>query len=232
MVTVKYLGETGNRMFQYAYARMLAMKTNSGLSAQPPHESFINAISFGDDSLGNQALVKYDNCDDIYECPPMSDILVYDFMQRSKFYEPYREDIKKWFGLPEVSSHSYDVVVHIRRGDYLTGNIPTIKFEYYTDILKGLKYRNAIIIGRGIDQDTKRAFNNYRPVYTNGDVAHDMALMYGAKRIIMSNSTFAWWGTFLSDAEAWYPEIDIFSEYGTPQDLHMSYNRVKSMKCD
>ena len=52
-------------------------------------------------------------------------------------------------------------------------------------------------------------FEKYNPVMCSGNLMEDFNILRSAKKLIMSLSTFSWWGAFLSEAEEIYmPDPD------------------------
>jgi len=69
-----------------------------------------------------------------------------------------------------------------------------------------MKFNRVIVLGLGIDGQVKKALSPFSPVYLDVDVMQSLYLISKANRIIMANSTFSWWGAFLSEAqEIYYP---------------------------
>jgi len=111
----------------------------------------------------------------------------------------------------EISQNN-SVCVHLRRGDYIS-NPKNEKFNvcdesYYK---KGMKYiadkiKNPVfyIFSDNI-KEIDYIKNNYKFNYNiqyielNNPDYEELRLMYNCKHFIISNSTFSWWGSFLSE---------------------------------
>ena len=102
--------------------------------------------------------------------------------------------------------HSDDLLVNVRRGvDY--GALGwTLPLSYYLGLLRDLPLPGRVYVcGTCIDDRMRAAFRRYSPIYCD-DLApmEQFVLMTRFNRIILSNSTFAWWAAFLSDAVELY----------------------------
>jgi Glycosyl transferase family 11 len=153
------------------------------------------------------------------------------FFQRYEYFAPYRDRIRRWFRctptrMPfEVAAN--DVIVSIRRGfDYGVLNW-TLSLSYYEQVLSGLRDIGQVYVcGTGIDDQVRRLLGKYNPIYHNGTPIEQFYFMTQFKRIVLSNSTFAWWASFLSDAEEVYaPRAAHINSFGftgfEDVDLHM-----------
>lgn len=110
------------------------------------------------------------------------------------------------------------VCLHIRRGDYLNPrwkNLQVCTFEYYNNAINEIldKVQNPIFyVFSNTHDDLEWIKDNYhfhdktanreiKLVYvdlSNPDY-EELRLMYNCKHFIISNSTFSWWGAWLSD---------------------------------
>jgi hypothetical protein len=95
-----------------------------------------------------------------------------------------------------------DLAVHVRRGDYLTKKNKKIYkklgYKYYSSSLKKIKYNNIYIfctekIDFNLDLNQKEMY-----LYNLNDI-EDFMLMSKFKKLIISNSTFAFCSAFFSN---------------------------------
>lgn len=127
--------------------------------------------------------------------------------------------------LNENSSNSLinknDIVIHFRGGDYLI-NKKTRAFhgltslEYYKNALRQIS--NDFEINKvHIVTDTPNFVINFFDelklnlnIVSNGNLFTDLEFISNAKNVIMSNSSFSWWGAYLAEkknnAKVIYPE--------------------------
>jgi hypothetical protein len=117
-----------------------------------------------------------------------------------------------------ASLPSFDLCVHLRRGDYLNFGWD-LSFDYYVRCLEVMPSRISSVVVTSDDPLVAMTFalylksNGYdaltaTQLESNGDtsqrqldpVLYDFCLMANAKNVIMSNSTFCWWATALGDS--------------------------------
>jgi Glycosyl transferase family 11 len=157
------------------------------------------------------------------------------YFHRYEYFAPYRDRIRQWFRctpmkMPfEVASN--DVLVNIRRGvDYGILNW-TLSLSYYERALSSLRNVGRVFVcGTGVDDQVHHLLSKYKPVYYNGSPIQHFYFMTRFNRLVLSNSTFAWWAAFLSDAEEIYapraPHANAFGFTGFRDvDLHMRESR-------
>lgn len=130
------------------------------------------------------------------------------YFQRYEYFQPFKDRIQKWFRIASVSVpfvSPQDVLINIRRGtDYEVLNwiLPT---SYYHEALAKMENIGRVYIcGTCIDDGIHRSMERYRPVYYNGSPIEHLAFMGRFNRLVLSNSTFAWWGALLSGAAEIY----------------------------
>ena len=168
-------------------------------------------------------------------------ILINGYFQCEKYFHNYANDIKKLFAFPEqiISTvnnklHKLNgkrlVCIHVRRGDYLKYSTvhPVQPVEYYT---KGMaQFNNCIFIV--ISDDIEWCQNNLarsNVIFSNPNMGNDNELfdLYLATQchdFIICNSSFSWWGAWLSECndKRVYAPVVWFGPDG-PQDYHDVY---------
>ncbi len=91
--------------------------------------------------------------------------------------------------------------LHVRRGDYLLlpGNHPVLPLTYYREAIRRLDGTNILVFSDDIEW-CRRNLEWARPVsFVEGNADYeDLFLMANCERHIMANSSFSWWGAFLS----------------------------------
>ena len=147
------------------------------------------------------------------------------YWQSEKFFWNHKEEIKKAFKFPIIKDrYNLNAInfikskptafIHIRRGDYL--NNPLYKDictkEYYKQAIEILKMRynyNQFIIFSNDIMWCKNNFSNIldgtNTVYSDWNKDNnshfDIQLMSKCDAGIIANSSFSWWGAWLSDAK-------------------------------
>ena len=112
----------------------------------------------------------------------------------------------------EIIAHSNSVSLHIRRGDYLKEEIKKyhgiLAPQYYVSAIEIIsnKYSDAHFFVFSDDETFAKKqyghFKNFTIVEGNTkDAWKDMALMSFCKHHIIANSSFSWWGAWLSESK-------------------------------
>jgi len=223
-IIVKYdpWGRMGNRMFMYAFGRILAEERESEFYADPIH-NFPNTLNHKKTNEHNTLLdpittkTKYGNhYADIPELMNTnSDIIVNSFLQKAEYYINFRDDIKKWFEL-DISSFvlpiADELVVHIRETDYIMIG-KYLSQDYYKDQIKNSGITNVTIVTDNCESEFIKQLQSigykilsWEPIRTFSTVndpsaIQDYIYMLYAKHLILSQSTFSWWPAFLGDHE-------------------------------
>lgn len=124
------------------------------------------------------------------------------YFQSEKYFESYREQIKKLFITEnvELPCDGKTTSVHIRRGDYVSN-------PEYHNVLSKTYYEEAIkLIGDGFFiffsddiQWVKENFNSKNYIYSeSSDEIIDFYMMSKCENNIISNSSFSWWAAYLN----------------------------------
>lgn len=127
------------------------------------------------------------------------------YFQNPSFFDKYKDEIKTLFG---SGIGKLDMVgIHVRRGDYVNNGfyVDLSDTTYYDDAMimfpndKFLVFSDDIEWCKKQDRFKKCEFSEGR-----SDV-EDMNLLASCKGIIMANSSFSWWASYLSDAKVVAP---------------------------
>ncbi|MBD1433818.1 alpha-1,2-fucosyltransferase [Sphingobacterium sp. DN00404] len=162
------------------------------------------------------------------------------YFQSEHYFAHARERILHAFSFPrldpinqvlidEISSHENSVSLHIRRGDYLKPEV--IK---YHGLLSLFYYHEALQLLQRQFRDIKIFIFSDDPAFARENFGHfsyvtivegnekdawkDMALMAACRHHIIANSSFSWWGAWLSTKQGvkiapkrWFnPEVASF----------------------
>lgn len=128
------------------------------------------------------------------------------FQIKRKYIKKFKEKYLDFFSSNKIT------VIHIRLTDYkLSGNDflgnkdLTLPFSYYKYCLSELDKQNelgkVIIISDDINQ-CKVLFNDFKSIdinYESNSEIIDFQLILNADNLILSNSSFSWWGAFLNN---------------------------------
>lgn len=219
MVEVKYVGRLGNNLFQYCFGRILAESLGYKLKADPiPGFPNTGAHVDGHDYSGypTQILIgqKVDLNSILKDGSKRKIVLNDGFFQRYEYYKPYKKLIKDdWLRINSASIECPkpdDIVLHIRRGEYVKFDI-ALPFSYYENCLKTVKHDRVYICTDDPTDPFIVLFKKYKAIiYHNGsDILKDFVFMKSFNKIILSAATFGWWAAFLSNAKEIYFPIPL-----------------------
>ncbi len=139
------------------------------------------------------------------------------YFQSEKYFEKIKSDIRKEFQFcirdDEVSEylHSIEransVSVHVRRGDYLSGNKKLLfETDYYRNSIDYIysKINEPLFVIYSDDIAWCKeyfSFVNGKVIYVDNmpHAYYDMYLMSKCKHNIIADSSFSWWGAWLNN---------------------------------
>jgi hypothetical protein len=208
MIDVHYKGRMGNNMFQYCLGRILAEKFGFALSATPIPgfpRTFVKVDGERCEAPEKTLTGQRIDLDSILNGVPQKYVLD-GWFQCYEYYRPYRDQIREWLEFdpaiqaPLVAPN--EVVVNVRRTDYILLNW-ALPFSFYERALTQLMPDGGKI---WIVTDDRRdpffkKFARWKPKFFSGTPHEQLLFMAKAKRLIMSQSTFSWWPTFLGNPE-------------------------------
>jgi hypothetical protein len=113
-----------------------------------------------------------------------------------------------------------DVILNVRRTDYVQLGW-ALPFSYYEQAIETVLPQGGrvwIVTDDSRDPFFMR-FAGWRPRFLNGTALEQILFMTRTPRLVMSQSTFSWWPTFLGEVEEVVcplPNFGIWSEAGEP----------------
>ena len=214
MVRVNFLGRLGNNMFQYCFGRILATELGYKL-VSPLIDGFAGTQENVEGKLIDENPLKLDghivDLKDILHNQQDRQIVLNGCFQRYEYYKNYKTEIRKWMDINyhDVGQTENDIIMHVRLGD----NVTTFDTEhpfimplsYYEKALSSTSYDKLYICSdpETIDNEYIRQFDKYDPIILRGGMTNnriDLRTIKSFSKIIISQSTFSWWGAFLSNA--------------------------------
>lgn len=224
MVVIRYRGRLGNQMCEYAMARIIAEKKGYQLEVEdnrdgegnsPPlvQQYFPNAgpLTSGTKVTTNSLSFGVECSNTAFQYLDMDTILKHNgqiylggYWQKHYYYTPHLEEIKKWF---EYDDSRYkkpdedDIVVLIRLDDYLAAGI-SLPMKIYIDIINMMENYNRCIIVT--DSPKATVLNELLQCLKNVSIFHkgtmaDFTMLKCSKRLILSQSSFGFWASFLGN---------------------------------
>ena len=153
--------------------------------------------------------------DEFLKTNTKDEVLFDGFFQSEKYFAEYNQTICKEFTVKKeyaLNIHDFtknnkeSVVIHWRRGDYISwgndelGYNLSLPKNYYSSCLNQLDLSNKNIIFLSDDINyVKEVFSFPNAVYSeNNTEINDLQLLMQADYLVLSNSSFSWWGAYLN----------------------------------
>jgi hypothetical protein len=220
MITCTFNGRLGNNLFQLATALSIAndLKTDTifpettwaGHRGHIPVDLSMFAYNFKRGVI--QTTNSYNETQFHYESiEPIDDLTIHGFYQSDKYFNSIRIQLLNEYLAPsqnvlnqlskyEISSNSLGISV--RRGDYLMlqENHCVLSTEYYQESIN-MYFQNNVdqIFIFSDDIEWCRSIFGNEVNYVQDTPGVQLFLMSKMKHLILSNSTFAWWGAYLNN---------------------------------
>lgn len=176
-------------------------------------------ISYVKTNITNNKIIqeRYYNFDKILfnDCEDNMDL--YGYFQSEKYFNHIKNEIQKDFTFSEslledcskfiqqIDSNGEIISLHIRRGDYvnLESFHPLPSLEYYSEALKRLPDLPVLIFSDDCEWCmNQELFDSDRFLVSELNSADfDMCLMTMCNYHIIANSSFSWWGAWLSNSK-------------------------------
>lgn len=195
-------GGTGNNICQYCTARLFAEQHALDFPELP--------ISLWPFTVSNHTPYR-PSCTLLTDADAIMDLSVHDgvdyhfngWFQRAAWFMPHRQTIQQWFAhlLPVTPRYNdNEIVMHLRlcnyRSAFSVGN-RVIHPQWYSNILATTSFTKLHIVAQELDRQYLSTFACYHPVLIHGnDARNDFDYLRQFSRMLMSNSTFAWWSWF------------------------------------
>lgn len=206
MIEVNLKWGLGNKMFQYAFGRILAEQKGYSLRCDgiPEFPNTSDKIRGEIYHAPEERLISgYFYLDQYIANPAKRKILIDGHFQNFRYFKPYRDRIKKWFARTSTSIDYEDAtVIHVRRGDYVSMGW-ALPFSYYRKAIE-ITWDGASPLYIATDDREDpffRNFEEYAPKYVDMGPVDTILAMSQAKSVVMSRSSFSWWAAFLGDHE-------------------------------
>lgn len=173
----------------------------------------------------------FDNCKD--------NVNLYGYFQSEKYFKHIEKELRKDFSwkdevadmcnkvYSDITSNSDAISLHVRRTDHLIKPTfhPVLPLSYYENALSQFDPNLPVIVFSDDPEWCSRQdiFSDDRFLISEGgDNITDMCLMSMCKYHIIANSTFSWWGAWLSNSENVIGPLLWFGVDGeNPKDLYV-----------
>ena len=155
---------------------------------------------------------------------PATDHFIHRYLQDVSLWDEVHDRVWAWLqpspralaeavgSLEHALGMENKTAVHVRRGDYLERSV-LVPLTYYEEALQSIRqeYGEGPVLVFSDDLDWCRAnLGAPNAVYVEGNPDWlDLTLMSRCQHHVCANSTFSWWGAFLSDDPSpiapWFP---------------------------
>lgn len=218
------LGHLGNQMFQYASLQGIAH--NRGFDWKVPprshfgknyptlrsiiHDCFYLDLNIDEHTgmFDGESVVekKHGFDEDLFNTCP-DNVNLSGYFQSYKYFDEIKRKIKRDFTfLPssvEIIPQRNTLSIHVRRTDYLglSQYHTNLSEDYYLAALDSTgEFSEAIVFSDDIDWcKTLQIFQGF--TFSLGNPYVDLQLMSKCDKHIIANSSFSWWGAWLSESD-------------------------------
>ena len=219
MITCTFNGRLGNNLFQIATTLSIAHEIGCG--AIFPETTWAGHRGHRDVDLSmfsynfNRGVIETSNSFNesqfhYNKIPILDDLTIHGFYQSSKYFDSIRHELLNTYFSPaehiinqlkkyKVSNRSLGI--SIRRGDYLMlqDNHCVLSIDYYQNAINKYFLDNTDEIYIFSDDiDWCRSVFGDDVHYVTDSIGTQLFLMSKMQNLILSNSTFAWWGAYLN----------------------------------
>jgi hypothetical protein len=232
-IKIDLSGGLGNQMFQYAFGRSMSVHYKADLFinekpilANPERkymlEKMFNILPKNDfqrdynlisevDPYTEESEIKYYNLDS------NKNFHFLGYWQNENFFKKYENIIREDFYLEPKKTSENPLVIQVRRGDFVGNKSHEFcDLDWYLNaisIMSSLTKFDSLIISTDDIEWTQNNFKNLDyPIFWMGlDEKETFEHMISAKNFIISNSSFGWWGAWLSKPKnvicpkIWFP---------------------------
>jgi hypothetical protein len=249
------MGRLGNQMFQYASTKGIATNRNFEYCVAPKsafgvtdfnvrntgfniYDCFPNLSSpqgITQNTIFEERHFHFD--EDLFNnCENNVDLCGY--FQSAKYFQHIEKEIKKDFSFaPDVIAECKNAIgdkewisLHIRRGDFLNLELqhPITPLDFYKESLNNLDTNLPVLIFSDDPNWCKEQDLFYDDRFLVSETNHpfyDLCLMTICKYHIIANSSYSWWGAWLSDSkQVFAPKVWFGVNYPT--------HNVKDLYCE
>ena len=222
------MGRLANQMFQYASLKGIARNTGvdfcipyyeqavddgiGNMLRTELFDSFDLQVNVGLLNKGHAPVVQerfFHFDEELFRMCP-DHVSLQGYFQTEKYFKHIEDEISSDFTFKDgildpckamIADVDNPIALHVRRGDYVKNNAnhPPCSLEYYK---KGLEHfdsdRNVIVFSDDPEWCNENFTDDRFLISENTDNRVDLCLMSLCNDFIIANSTFSWWGAWLS----------------------------------
>ncbi len=196
-------------------------------------------------------ICEFDERGEVYPIDTSKNILMKGYCQRSEIFKKYREYIKPLFNIDStnyisnrtcisnilkytskhtISPTENDLVMHLQLGNFYDKANNTSQIYdpiQLKDIIKSVKYDKLYIVCNSPKEEWEKEyishFNEFNPIFINGNAADDFDFLLKSSKIVTSASTYSWIAAYLSNAK------EVYIPYNT---FHGGYESINQSLAD
>lgn len=202
MITCSFLGRLGNCMFEIATVYGLAEKFNE--SPEFPYCPYFD-LPERTQNIEN-IFVQPNGLNIVFDIPYKPNLCLVGFWQRHEYFDHIKKKLIKEVFKVTLDYQPNTIGVHVRRTDFLldTVNFPVQPVSYYQKAFNKIGIEGKKIVFCSDDIDWCIENFSYLPnvkfrKYT--DALSDIFFLANCESVVMSNSTFSFWGAYLNMKE-------------------------------
>jgi len=137
------------------------------------------------------------------------------YVQSEDYFKRHKEDIKILFG--QGIGHIDQVAIHVRRGDYVDNPfyVDLMETEYYGKAMAEFPGADFLVFSDDIEWCKKQDIFAGCEFSEGKDEVEDLNLMASCTGHIIANSSYSWWGAYLSPhggkviaPKEWYTDME------------------------
>jgi len=206
-------GRLGNQMFQVASTIGLALKygydfgfprwinhDHASRFASPEDIEIFNYFKNPLPPLEDQEFSNFNIPWGYHDIHIPDNVSISGHMQCEKYFTACHKIIRHYFELKELSTYNIEpgsIAIHYRGGDYGGNYHPRMEASYYRRALDLLPRGKVYVFSDDIKEIKRMLGNNHEYIEGNHYMV-DLYLMTRCNHFIIANSTFSWWGAWLS----------------------------------
>lgn len=219
MIVSKLQGGLGNQLFQWATTYSLSLDYNTAYMFDLSYFLYRRRPFM----LHNFPNISIPIVDKNYEVSRVTDDFNYKripdnsfldgYWQSEKYFINYKKIIQNILSTTEIEKikllnkypklNGNTTSIHVRRGDYLQfpNTHPVLPISYYDEAIKVLKCENILVFSDDIAWCKENIkFDNCEFIDQEDEIT-TMKIMSLCKSNIIANSSFSWWGAWVSTEE-------------------------------
>ena len=212
MISHQYIhGGLGNQMFQYAAAFAHARKMGVDLfypikPSLPNTNACLNlydVFNLSGKKTGSFGPEYREPSFAYSPIPELKSMTLNGYYQSEKYFDKYKEEIKKEFTFKKPTQRKVlkdTVSIHVRRGDYVeqTQYHPLCGLDYYSTAMKEFEGCEFLVFSDDKEWCLQHFDYPNAEVFLSNSAEEDLQVMSMCDHHIIANSSFSWWGAWLS----------------------------------